>query len=60
MSEIYEQPKWCTINKKCGWFGCQASTCRDLKCKYYKPVLDEYWKQFIDATNERFKQCGKQ
>lgn len=23
-------------------------------------ILDEDWKPFIDATNERFKQCGKQ
>lgn len=22
-------------------------------------VLDEYWKPFIDATNERFRKCGE-
>lgn len=54
------KPDWCTNNKKCGWFGCEASTCRDLKCKYYKPILDGYWKPFIDTTNERLTQCGKQ
>lgn len=57
MTREMNKPEWCTYTKECGWFGCDVSTCRDLKCDCYKPILDEYWRPFIDATNERFKQC---
>lgn len=51
-----DKPDWCKHPTICGWFGCEADNCRQLKCKYYKPILNPLIEEFVRQTNERFKQ----
>lgn len=57
MTREMNKPDWCNYNGECNWWTAFSGECCRI-CKDYKAkqrVLDEEWKPFIDATNERYR-----